>query len=158
MNDTRLPVETAPDATSEPDTGLGSIPPETAALLRKAGHAAAEALADWLEPHKLAKLKPGERIRLVELALTRAFGPPVKREVSVTLSGDVSDAVSASLAALSARDLPEMRRTGDVLDGEPASSLSEGDDTREPRRPMSEPLRASERARRRTHSRYASDA
>lgn len=146
------------EATSEAPAGQGSIPPETWALIQKAGHRAAEALSDLLDPKSLEKLKPGDKLRALELAFARAYGPPIKREVSVTLSGDVSDAVSASLAGLAARDLPEMGRSGDVLDAEPGESGFETHDSPKPLRRSSTPLSASERQRRRAHGRYASDA
>jgi hypothetical protein len=76
-------------------------------LLQSAGHTAAERLDELLRSSGFKRLRPSEQAKLIELALNRAYGPPIKREMSVTLSGNVSDAVAASLARLSAYDLPE---------------------------------------------------
>ena len=56
------------------------------------------------------RLKPADQARLIEMALNRAYGPPVKREMTLSLSGTVSDAVAESLGRLAAADLPELRQ------------------------------------------------
>lgn len=93
----------------------GDVPPETWAALSKAGHSAAQRLLELIEGRGWSSLKPGDKARLIELALTRAYGPPVQRTASLELRGTVSDAVADSLAKLSAIDLPEGQpHSGDV--------------------------------------------
>jgi hypothetical protein len=111
-----LHIGTEPDASDSPQEAAGSrppdIPPETWQALQDAGHSAAERLRDLLQAKAFERLKPSDQARLIELALNRAYGPPIKREMSLTLSGNVSDAVAASLARLSAVDLPEFATDG----------------------------------------------
>lgn len=97
----------APEATDAPSDRPSTIPAEVWAALQDAGQAAAERLRDLLKAKAFERLKPGDQARLIELALNRAYGPPIKREMTLSLSGNVSDAVAASLARLSASDLPE---------------------------------------------------
>lgn len=92
------------DVAPKPD----SVPAHVWTTLQAAGERAADKLLDMLSSKKFDRLRPSEQARLVELALNRAYGPPIKREMSLTLTGNVSDAVAASLATLSATDLPEM--------------------------------------------------
>ena len=103
------PSETAPESVAKrPD----NIPPATWEALSEAGHVAAERLLDLLQSKSFERLKSGDQARLIELALNRAFGPPIKREMSLTLSGTVSDAVAESLSNLASVDLPEMAAHG----------------------------------------------
>lgn len=84
------------------------IPPSVWQTLQDAGQIAAEKLLALLNNATFDTLAPRDKRALIELALTRAYGLPVKREVSVSLSSSDGDAVAASLAALSARvTLPE---------------------------------------------------
>lgn len=101
-------ADSATETHTEPQASPDGIPAETWALLRSAGHTAAERLDTMLKSSSFNRLKASDQARLVELALNRAYGPPVKREMSLTLSGDVSDAVATSLARLSSVDLPEI--------------------------------------------------
>lgn len=86
-----------------------AIPPAVWADLQGAASVAAQRLRDLLEHKSFERLRPSDKARLIELALTRAYGPPIKREMSLTLSGTVSDAVAESLGRLAASDLPEFR-------------------------------------------------
>jgi hypothetical protein len=99
-----------------PDEGAAkrpdNIPPATWQALSEAGHVAAERLLDLLQGKSFERLKAGDQARLIELALNRAYGPPIKREMSLTLSGTVSDAVAESLSNLASVDLPEMATHG----------------------------------------------
>ena len=87
-----------------------NIPPATWQALSEAGHQAAERLLDLIKAKSFERLKPTDQARLIELALNRAYGPPIKREMSLTLSGNVSDAVAESLGALAGTSLPEFSR------------------------------------------------
>jgi len=89
-----------------------AIPPEAWAALQEAGQAAAERLRDLIAAKSFERLRPSEQARLIQLALDRAYGPPVKREMSLTLSGNVSDAVAESLGRLASAELPEFTADG----------------------------------------------
>ena len=91
-------------ATLRPD----HIPEHVWHLLQQAGEVAAQRLHDLLSKPSFARLRPSEQIKLVDLALTRAYGQPIKREVRIDLSGGDADAVAASLARITGR-LPEYR-------------------------------------------------
>jgi hypothetical protein len=82
-------------------------------LLQGAGVTAANRLQDMLKPIAFKALASKDKMRLIELALSRAYGRPdagVKRSVQVNLSATGADAVAASLERLSiATDLPEYR-------------------------------------------------
>ena len=98
-----------------------NIPAATWSALQEAGHEAAERLRDLIQSPRFERLKPGDQARLIELALTRAYGPPIKREMTLSLSGNVSDAVAESLGRLASADLPEMgqerrKRSGEGSD------------------------------------------
>lgn len=99
LGSTETPADGKPDA----------MPPEAWEALQQAGTRAAERLRDLIEANSFKRLKPTDQARLIQLALDRAYGPPVKREMSLTLSGTVSDAVAESLGRLASADLPEMR-------------------------------------------------
>jgi len=104
------PINTPPadDTADTEQQRPTAIPPNVWVLLQSAGERAAGKLNDMLSSAKFDRLKPTEQSRLIELALNRAYGPPIKREMSLQLTGNVSDAVAASLASLSATDLPEL--------------------------------------------------
>lgn len=110
----------------------GDIPAATWRLLQEAGHVAAERLHDLLANDKgWKRLKPADQARLIELAFNRAYGPPIKRQARLELSGRVSDAVADSLASLSAIDLPEYGRSANLATAEQAQDVAEGVDTGE---------------------------
>lgn len=108
------PEEALSGPSETQDARRGDVPPETWAALSRAGHSAAQRLLELIEGRGWSALKPGDKARLIELALTRAYGPPVQRTASLELRGTVSDAVADSLARLSAVDLPE---TGNAHSG-----------------------------------------
>ena len=135
-----IPPESG-DADPEPPAERPqNIPPAAWAALQEAGVAAAERLRDMLASKAFERLKAGDKARLIELALTRAYGPPIKREMTLSLSGNVSDAVAASLSRLAAADLPELRNR--------RSAPAEGDGSGQGSAPVSEPLRRSQGQRR----------
>ena len=103
-----------------------NIPAHVWALLQEAGEIAAQRLLEELQSAAFSRLKPGDKARLIELALTRSYGPPIKREMTLSLSGTVSDAVAESLGRLASSDIPEMRRQGGQ---ERRKTPSEGHDT-----------------------------
>lgn len=93
-----------------PQSSLGAdIPPHVWALLQQAGEAAAHRLVQIIQSPRFATYAPSAQRGLIELALTRAYGLPVRKALSVTLSTSDADAVAASLADL-ASDLPETAR------------------------------------------------
>lgn len=107
-------------------TGGGDIPDHVWVMLQEAGEAAAERLLELLQPAAFAKLKDGTQKALIDLAMTRAYGLPVKTQVKV-VTGE-ADAVAASLAQL-AGQLPERHGAGDTIDVSPEPSPSaSGDD------------------------------
>lgn len=85
------------------------IPPHVWALLQTAGEAAALRLVQVITSPKFATYAPSAQRGLIELALTRAYGLPIRKSLSVNLSTSDSDAVAASLADL-ASNLPENAR------------------------------------------------
>jgi len=87
-----------------------AIPDHVWQTLQDAGSAASERLLALLTGKSFERLKAGDQARLIQLALDRAYGPPVKASMSLQLSGSVSDAVAESLGRLASHDLPEMRR------------------------------------------------
>ena len=104
-NVTVLPA--ASPLATRPDT----IPPHVWELLQEAGEEAASRLVSLLKSPRFASYKPSEQRSLIDLALTRAYGLPVRREVSLNLSSSDTDAVAASIAALGdALTLPERQR------------------------------------------------
>jgi hypothetical protein len=100
-----VPIQEGAESAAEgrPD----AIPPEVWQDLQGAASMAAQRLRDLIEKKSFERLKPSDQARLIELAFNRAYGPPIKREMSLTLSGTVSDAVAESLGRLAASDLPE---------------------------------------------------
>lgn len=98
-------VDTQPDDALPPDAG---IPAHVWATLQEAGEEAAQRLLELLDPVRFNKLAGSVQRALLDLALTRAYGLPVRRSVNVSLTSDDADAVAASLQDL--RDsLPERR-------------------------------------------------
>ena len=89
-------------------SGGGHIPPHVWAKLQEAGQKAAERLVDLLNSPGFLKLKASDQRGLLDLALTRAYGLPVRRELKVELSSQEGDAIASSLNRLSSRiTLPE---------------------------------------------------
>jgi len=103
-----LPPE-PPTRTDPMEARRGDIPPETWALIQQAGHKAAERLLDLIEKPAFSRMKVTDQARLIELALNRAYGPPIQKSATLALSGKISDAVADELARLSEQDLPENR-------------------------------------------------
>ena len=105
-------IQAPPDDGPEPSGEVGApdagIPAHVWAMLQTAGEQAAERLVELLEPRRFNALPGSVQRALLDLALTRAYGLPVRRSVEVRLSSSDTDAVAASLSAL--RDsLPERR-------------------------------------------------
>ena len=82
------------------------IPPHVWALLQSAGEIAAQRLVQVLKSPAFSTYAPSAQRGLIELALTRAYGLPIRKALNVTLTSSDSDAVAASLADLS-NSLPE---------------------------------------------------
>jgi len=99
-----------PPAAAETLPKPAAIPPRTWQVLQEAGEKAAERLRDLLASQAFAKMKPTDQARLIELALTRAYGAPVSRSIAVTATSDSADAVAAVLARMASAPLPEMTR------------------------------------------------
>jgi hypothetical protein len=99
---TSVDVMTASDAPAP-----AGIPPAVWSDICAAGAAAAQRLRHLLEHGPAwAKLPATTQARLIELALTRAYGAPVAKTLSLSLSSSDADAVAASLAGFAA-SLPE---------------------------------------------------
>ncbi|MDJ0828135.1 MAG: hypothetical protein QNJ16_21885 [Rhodobacter sp.] len=119
-----------PAVANEPDAPVttspgGDIPPHVWSLLQEAGEAAAEKLLAILTSPTFSTYAPTAQARLIELAMTRAYGLPVRRSVNVELSSDDADAVAASIAALRG-SLPEVApRVVDVTPTDPTQDGSE---------------------------------
>lgn len=86
------------------------IPPHVWSLLQEAGEAAAQRLVELLTSPAFKSYSPQAQRGLIELALTRAYGLPVKRALNLNLSTSDADAVAMSLADLAA-NLPETAQT-----------------------------------------------
>ncbi len=91
-------------ATLRPD----HVPEHVWTLLQGAGELAAQRLHDLLASLAFSRRTATEQTKLIELALTRAYGQPVKREIRLDLSNADADAVAASLSQITGR-LPEYR-------------------------------------------------
>lgn len=100
----------AGEGVAKPVPAPSGIDPETWATIQQAGSAAAVRLLELIEGPGWRSLKASDKAALIRLAFDRAYGPPVQRQATLTLSGSVSDAVADSLARLSAADLPETGR------------------------------------------------
>lgn len=83
------------------------IPPHVWAVLQQAGEVAAQRLLEILAAPSFKTLPASAQRGLLELALVRAYGLPVRRAVNVNLSSTDADAVAASLADM-AQHLPEV--------------------------------------------------
>lgn len=143
MDDFPVTVQADTGAAEEPQVGPGDIPAATWAMIQQAGHKAAGRLLELLDGREWSKLKAGDKLRLVELAMNRAYGPPIKREQRLELRGDVSDAVAASLAKLSSFDLPELRARATQRAAESDLDAEIVSDSQEDDTPLSEALRGS---------------
>lgn len=86
------------------------IPPHVWHLLQQAGELAATRLVGLLQSPRFASYAPTAQKALIELALTRAYGLPIRRALNVNLSSTDADAVAASLNDL-ASALPEHARS-----------------------------------------------
>ena len=84
------------------------IPPHVWQMLQTAGEEAAAQLLELLRSPKFKTFRPSEQRSLIDLALTRAYGLPVKRSINVDLTSTDADAVAASLLGLHDQ-LPERR-------------------------------------------------
>jgi hypothetical protein len=82
------------------------IPPHVWNMLQEAGEAAASRLVELLTSPRFASYSPQSQRGLIELALTRAYGLPIRKALNLNLSTSDADAVAASLADL-AQSLPE---------------------------------------------------
>ena len=118
------PPKPPTDATGPMPAPQDGIPPHVWDLLQRAGERGAERLLELLESPAFKNYAPSAKARLIELAMVRAYGLPVRRSVEVKLSSDDTDAVAASLASL--RDsLPErgpnprQMRSNDIYEAEP---------------------------------------
>lgn len=85
------------------------IPPHVWAMLQEAGELAAQRLVEILASPMFRTIAPSAQRGLIELALTRAYGLPVRKALSVSLTSTDADAVAASLADLTGA-LPETAR------------------------------------------------
>lgn len=86
------------------------IPPHVWQMLQQAGELAAARLVQIIQSPRFTSYAPSAQRGLIELALTRAYGLPIRKALNVNLSTSDSDAVAASLADLAA-NLPENART-----------------------------------------------
>jgi hypothetical protein len=78
-------------------------------LLQRGGEVAAQRLLSILQSPSFATMPPASQRAFIDLALTRAYGLPVRRAVNVNLSSSDADAVAASLSDI-AQHLPETNR------------------------------------------------
>lgn len=85
------------------------IPPHVWNMLQEAGELAAQRLVSILKGKAFMSYAPSAQRALIELALTRAYGLPVRKALNVNLSTSDADAVAASLADLQ-QALPEHAR------------------------------------------------
>lgn len=131
-----MALEAPPSAPQEPSSdGLDGqvlpphatdIPPHVWAMLQEAGEVAASRLVAILKSQAFMTYAPTAQKALIELALTRAYGLPVRKALNVNLSTSDADAVAASLADL-AQALPEHAagRVRDSLNGLPGDTLAQ---------------------------------
>lgn len=85
------------------------IPQHVWAMLQEAGEAAAARLLQLLQSPRFADFAPNSQRGLIELALTRAYGLPIRKALNLNLSSNDADAVAASLSDLG-QHLPEHLR------------------------------------------------
>lgn len=107
--------DAAPDAAPEPvlqgdvlgpSALQGDIPAHVWQSLQDAGELAAARLVEVLRSPAFKSYAPSAQRGLIELALTRAYGLPIRRALNLNLSSNDADAVAASLDDLRAA-LPE---------------------------------------------------
>jgi hypothetical protein len=103
--------DTTADAVTLMATEGGDIPAHVWEALQQAGELAAGRLREILASPKFSQFAPTAQARLIELALTRAYGLPIKRSLSVNLSSGDTDAIAASLLGLGDA-LPERAENG----------------------------------------------
>lgn len=111
----------APEVAGAPQEG---IPAHVWMLLQQAGEEAAARLLELLRSPRFKSYAPSAQKALIELALTRAYGLPVRRSLSVSLQSDDADAIAASLMSLQ-DSLPERSQEG----RETRDVTPEGEDT-----------------------------
>lgn len=114
-----LSGDVLPDATSL----NADIPPHVWQMLQQAGETAAARLVQILQSPRFASYAPSAQRGLIELALTRAYGLPIRKALNVNLSSSDADAVAASLSDL-AGSLPETARQAvrEALDPVPGTN------------------------------------
>jgi hypothetical protein len=97
-----LPAATTPQDVQRMTMSQQSpdIPPHVWDMLQEAGEEAARLLRDILAGPAFRAYKPSDQRSLIELALTRAYGLPVRRSLAVNLNTDDADAIAASLMGL----------------------------------------------------------
>lgn len=78
-------------------------------MLQTAGETAASRLVEILQSPRFASYAPSAQRGLIELALTRAYGLPIRKALNLNLSTSDADAVAMSLSDLS-QSLPEHMR------------------------------------------------
>jgi hypothetical protein len=102
------------------------IPPHVWNLLQQAGELAAQRLVQIIQSPRFTSYAPSAQRGLIELALTRAYGLPVRKALNLNLSSSDADAVAASLADL-AGNLPETARQAvrEALDPSPGMDTSQ---------------------------------
>jgi hypothetical protein len=101
---------TAADNVTVMPNGIGQdIPPHVWNLLQTAGELGAARLVQILQSPAFPSMAPSAQRGLIELALTRAYGLPIRKALNVNLTTGDADAVAASLADL-ASNLPETQR------------------------------------------------
>jgi len=117
------PPDGASNAVASPSN---DIPPHVWSLLAEAGEQAAVRLLEALRSPRWSSYAPTSQARLIELAMVRAYGLPVRRSIDVTLTSSDADAVAQSLAALtqSLPERPDIDRDN-VIDLNPISDSEE---------------------------------
>lgn len=95
----RKPDDAQQAQSAAPD-GQEAIPPHVMAILQEAGEEAAQRLLELLRSKRFALIPASQQRGLIELALTRAYGLPVRRSVNVSIGKDDLDAIAHSLSGL----------------------------------------------------------
>ena len=92
------------------DAILDDLPEDVAQLLAKAGVLAAKHLVHILsDPKELARHPLAAQRAILDLAITRAYGLPIRKSVTVNLSTSEADAVTQSLQELSSNISPKSK-------------------------------------------------
>lgn len=81
-------------------TGVSGPPERVWTMLQEAGEEAARLLLAELQSPAFKSYSGAVKRALIDLALTRAYGLPVRRSIDVNLTSNDADAVAASLIAL----------------------------------------------------------